>query len=279
MHKLPEPTDDADATFKTCISKVRKRELKKRLNAAATVVAAAAHEFSAKVPAIALHEIAVHAVVGGVTAQEMIAVYKGRMVGSASPGRPIYDRIMAIPPLSRCPLCGVREVSTLDHFLPKAKFPSLAVAPYNLVASCGDCNDEKDELSPANAGQQLLHPYFDEVQGFRWLYAEVVVGSPASLRFYVDAAGAPSALLGTRIEHHFKSLKLAKLYTSRAGDQVAEIAARLRKLHTAGGLNAVRFHLQEERDSCAAVRINAWRVATFDALAASDWYCDGGFDA
>lgn len=279
MHKLPSPVDDAAETYKTCISKVRKGKLKKRLNAAATIVAAAAQEFSNKAQAVLLHEIAVHTTVGKVAAKEMIAVYDGRMVGATSPGRPIYDRILAIPRLSRCPLCGVRDVATLDHFLPKARFPSLAVVPQNLVAACRDCNDEKDVLSPANPEQQFLHPYFDDVQGFRWLYAEVVVGSPASLRFYVNAAGAPSAVLGERIAYHFQKLKLAKLYASQAGDQVSEITKRLRDLHAAGGPEQVRLHLREERDTCAAVRVNAWRVASFDALAASDWYCDGGFDA
>ena len=61
----------------------------------------------------------------------------------ADGGRKYYDKIKAIPKYSKCPFCGVGIVSTLDHYLPKTKYPTYALTPVNLIACCADCNKNK----------------------------------------------------------------------------------------------------------------------------------------
>jgi hypothetical protein len=43
------------------------------------------------------------------------------------------------------------------------------------------------------------------------------------------------------------------------------------------GEKAVKQHLLIESQTYFRKHINSWQTAMFQALAASDWYCNGGF--
>lgn len=47
--------------------------------------------------------------------------------------------------VARCPFCGISELSTLDHYLPKELYPEFSVFPKNLVPSCAVCNTRKKD--------------------------------------------------------------------------------------------------------------------------------------
>ncbi|WP_245591702.1 HNH endonuclease [Cystobacter fuscus] len=216
--------------------------------------------------------------VGGViTKDEMEAVYTQRMAKKGAPGRDIYDKLISAPAQGRCPLCAQRLVTTLDHHLPKAHYPALAVAPLNLVPSCADCNKAKLDIAPRAATDVPLHPYFDDIDQERWLYAEVIKTRPAALRFYVDAPNTWDVVLQRRVRTHFKTLGLARLYATEAAEELFNIHHYLGDIHAATGTDAVRSHLQERAASCRHSRRNGWRTAAYDAWAASDWFCGGGF--
>lgn len=57
-----------------------------------------------------------------VTGDEMRTLYRDKLSKAKQPGREIYDAIKLAPRNQRCPMCGFRQVSTLDHYLPKALF-------------------------------------------------------------------------------------------------------------------------------------------------------------
>ena len=40
-------------------------------------------------------------------------------------------------------MCHTSEVDTLDHYLPKSKYPSLSINPLNLIPICNKCNKTK----------------------------------------------------------------------------------------------------------------------------------------
>ena len=62
------------------------------------------------------------------------------MVRKNGPGRATYDLLKLSAKGGFCPLCGQRNVSTLDHYLPKESYPDLSILPINLVRACSDCN-------------------------------------------------------------------------------------------------------------------------------------------
>jgi hypothetical protein len=61
--------------------------------------------------------------------------------------------------------------------------------------------------------------------------------------------------------------------------EISSIRRLLRQMRAIQGSEGVRAHLKECEDSAREHDINSWKAAMFAALAASDWYCSGGFDA
>lgn len=278
MWSLERPAHSARSSFTTCISRVRNPALAARLAAATPTIVAASADFANAAQRARLDEIHPHEiVVPDVTVGEMEKVYTQRMAKSGAPGRDIYDEIFTSSPAGRCPLCTQRPVGALDHHLPKAHFPSLAVAPLNLVPACSDCNKAKLDAVPRSPDEVPLHPYFDDLGEDRWLLAVVVERRPAALRFRVSPPDDWSDNLSARVRHHFRTLGLGALFTSEAAEELVNIRHQLALLHDAVIEHAVRDELRRRSVSCAAGRPNGWRAAAYTAWSESAWFCVGGF--
>lgn len=278
MLRLNIPQRSARETFTICISRVRNAGLRRRLFSIEDTIAASSDAFSIAAAAQTLHEIARQDNVNQiVTCEEMEAVYVQRMAKKGAPGRAIYEELISTPPHARCPICAQRSVTTLDHHLPKAHYPALAVSPINLVPSCSDCNKLKLAGFPLNANEVTLHPYFDNVDGHRWLFGEVIQSQPAAIRFFARPPDDLNAILAERLTNHFAVFGLARLYATEAAEELLNVRHHLTQLYDAGGVNAVRLHLEEEAASRLHARLNSWRTATYSAWAETDWFCDGGF--
>jgi len=275
MRTLIKPNDDAKSVFETCISKVRNPALQTRLQGVSNLVEAAAAEYDLQGENKNWFIIPEHSSVGLVSADEMKKVYTSRMVGSKSPGYAIYIKLRTSTEL--CPYCAQRPVSQLDHYLPKDKFPSLAVTPYNLVPSCSDCNKTKLADVANNEESQTLHPYYDDVTDEQWLYARVIEEELPTIEFFIQPPNEWTQPLKGRVAFHFQSFELADLYTSQVGVELSNIQNQIRQLHKRAGTKAVQEHLKEAADSRFENHKNSWQTAMYQALAASEWYCSGGF--
>ncbi|MDA2093773.1 hypothetical protein PDN23_14210 [Bacillus cereus] len=66
-----------------------------------------------------------------------------------------------------CPYCDWYEMEfaavSIDHFLPKSKYPLLSIYPRNLVVACAACNDR---IKKDNIYLPIAHPYYNEVADF-----------------------------------------------------------------------------------------------------------------
>jgi hypothetical protein len=158
MRKIPKPVDKPLDVFILCIQGVRDKVLAHRFISLTTEIEAAANAYEAAATASKLCTLVEQNGVGGgvVTTKEMIGLYEGRMVPPKSRGRVVYDRLMASASNGICPLCGQRTVGTLDHYLPKTKFPAVAVNPLNLIPTCSDCNKAKDDEITATEEKQIF---------------------------------------------------------------------------------------------------------------------------
>lgn len=167
-------------------------------------------------------------------------------------------------------------MSTLDHHLPKSKFPALAVTPSNLIPACSDCNKSKLASSPHTEEEQTFHPYFDDFGHAPWLHAEVVQGSPPMLRFSVKPPTTWPTLWGARACHHFRTFGLGKLYMAQAAQELVNVQYHLTKLLEQTGAMAVRAHLAEQALSREKANPNSWQTAMYKALCESAWFCTTG---
>ncbi|MEW2329419.1 HNH endonuclease [Micromonospora chersina] len=278
MWSLPKPRYTAQETYEAAISKVRDKNLHAVYRAATRTVAQASSGYAAA----AEHGVA-HALlekdfaVKGVTRGQMISLYDSRMAHKRGPARYVYDAIRAAAPYNRCPLCGHRDVGTLDHVMPKTKFPALAVTPLNLVPSCHECNKRKGNQVAASAHTAAVHPYYDTFDNDRWLQATVVQQRPAAVRFFVEPPQHWAEADQARARHHFDSYGLGALYTAQAAQDLAHLGYRLERLANDSGPEGVRSYLVEEAESYRFARLNSWQTAMYTALGDSDWYWNGGF--
>jgi hypothetical protein len=260
-----------------CAENVQSHALQIRLAAAASTVEAEDADYRVKGPLAQLYLIASTPGVGEwVDGPEMERLYTGTLARRGSAARHIYDTIKTSARHNICPACGQRLVTTLDHYLPKTSHPALAVAPHNLLPCCGDCNKIKLDHLATSAGEQTLHPYFDNVDDATWLIASVIMASPPALLFGVNDPPAWPALKSERVRHHFKVMQLGPLYAAHAGEEIENLRYQLQQLHRSGGAGAVRDHLLEQEATRRTVNRNSWQAAMYAALAASDWFCQTG---
>lgn len=286
MRAIVEPVFDPKTVYETCTNSISDVDLRDRLNFVTNNVVSAAQVYKQRAVVKQLYTIPENnnrnedIVIGNVTKKELKGLYSDHMVGRAKPARVIYDQLLSKAPLGRCPFCGFGHASTLDHYLPKTKYPLISVLPINLIPACKDCNTGKSTATAATAEEQSLHPYFDH-QYFvteQWLYARVEEITPATIQFYVSPPSHWDNTSKKRVQSHFNDFKLPARYSVEASNQLACLRDTLVAYHASMGVNGVKQHLVIEARSHFIQHANSWQTAMFQALAASDWYCNGGFN-
>jgi 5-methylcytosine-specific restriction endonuclease McrA len=272
MWTLPLPSCTAATAYDTCIQGIQDTKKKERFTTALAEVLRADNAYQA---AGAQQDFGKYLLTDSAASVlrpgDMSWLYEHRMVNS-KPGRAIYDQILRATPHGKCPLCGHRQVRTLDHYLPKSAHPALAVNPANLIPACGDCNHDKLDTTA-----DTLHPYYDDIDGAQWLRARVLMGNVPAVEFFVDTPAAWSSWLADRVNGHFKLFKLGMLYANEAAEELSGNWRLCATVYAEAKADGVRAFLVGHADSRRAHRRNWWPTALYDALAASDWYCDGGF--
>lgn len=195
---------------------------------------------------------------------QMEALYSKQFVNNKEPRALYYDRIMAGASNHICPYCAERDVSTLDHFLPKAYFPKLAVNAINLIPSCIDCNKEKLSTIFSKAEDVPLHPYYDNVQNTAWLFATFKSNNICSIVFYVKH---DNPLMEKRLQIHMKYYKLTQLYQIKVAEECRAYQMMWNNiLQRGGGKNVLVELLKCSYDSTYRNEINSWRTALYRAM-------------
>lgn len=277
MHPLPLPDSTARDVYEDSCSKIRSKDLKQRhLDETSNILASATLFTNAAENDQVELLVADNFQTGYVSEDEMSALYK-RVQGTDSPGRPHYDKLIVAAPHNRCPYCGERRVKSIDHYLPKKPFSSLAVTPTNMVPACSDCNHAKGSYRPSGTNLPVIHPYFDHVEKFRWLYARIERSSPPSVHFEVRSADGIDQRTCDRLQKHFDVFNLACLYQAHAGQTLNELDCRLPSVFANGGGSSVRNYLMDEASLRSVGRQNSWQRALFTGLANSEWYCSEYF--
>jgi hypothetical protein len=219
-------------------------------------------------------------VAGEITKAHMMNLYTEGTVKSKGRPREIYDDIL-VRVDGKCPYCGgIGDPTTLDHYLPKARFPAFSVLPINLVPSCKDCNIEMRAAFAQTADDQSIHPYFDLDHFFteRWAVARVERTDPILVSFDVSPPGHWSAVDKNRVVKHFGDCDLASRYSKQVpGELEPMIAARRSSLRT---LPPPAFQeLLTDYANSDTLQVNGWRRTLYAALAETDWFYLADFNS
>ncbi|MFZ6710292.1 HNH endonuclease [Undibacterium sp. TC9W] len=181
-----------------------------------------------------------------------------------------------------CPFCQLDQTASLDHYLPKRKFPEFSVFPQNLVPCCFTCNNKKNDLvtGQSNNTPLFLHPYFDQVHDETFLTLSIkIIDDALLLKFYINKTDNMTHEDFTRISTHFEILQLRNRYRTMALDLLRGIRFGLEKrFATEEKEIAVSKYLKEEASSIACSHgRNYWKTVLFSTLANNASFCDGGF--
>jgi len=274
MNKLPLPTFTALGTFQTCLEGIGNADFKARLENCSGTVEAEAAEYNLKalrselytIPHIPTVRGLDQIVVGDLKKSELRKVYSQYMVPESSKGWHIYDSIK-VQANDKCPFCGgIGQPNTLDHYLPKANYPVFSVHPANLIPSCRDCNTGKNNDIALEAGQQILHPYFDDDYYFneKWVYANIIGVEPVVLEFYVSPPDHWDQISKERVVSHFTDFKLAKRYRIQAAEELSSLID-MRNFYM------IRFTEEDFKEYLLSLAngpyiINHWRRVMYQAL-------------
>lgn len=213
--------------------------------------------------------------IGDVSKKELSSLYTGTFVPKKGPTRSFYEALRRAPG-NLCPLCRQRTVSTLDHYLPKARHPAFALTPLNLVPSCKDCNTDSRQKQAGSAHEQTLHPYFDGADSEVWLTAQVVVGSPPTVKFSTAPVPGWSAQKNAMVATHLRTYNLDALYADNAAGELVNVYIDVDQDGVIDDPKQIAQHLAKQARKRRKAFRNSWQGALYQALADSPWFCEHG---
>jgi 5-methylcytosine-specific restriction endonuclease McrA len=278
MRKIIKPTISSTKVYADCIGVIRNLSLKNRLAACSPLILQAEREFDLKITRGRTYTITRETIINGnVTATELKNVYNSQMVGNPV-GRIYYNMLILSAPQGLCPLCAHRDVSTLDHYLPKAEYPRLSTVPINLIPACKDCNTGKLTTYPISPETEPLHPYYDDIEQDLWLEMSVFRTHPISVEFTVNGPSTWNKLLSDRVQNHFTSYGLGKLYAIQAARELSNVKSQLINIFDSGNAESgVTTFLKDAAATRMIVNKNSWQSAMYKGLSNNSWFCKTGF--
>ena len=206
---------------------------------------------------------------GDITKADLIRLYDYQMINKIEP-RKIYDTIK-VSTNGKCPICfEIGTVRTLEHYLPKAKFPQFSVHPANLIPSCRDCNFDKSSVHASTHQEQPLHPYYDKDCFYNevWLHARVRWENIPTIEYYSSPPDHWIDADKERIQHYFKESHLGNKFTQRASEELRNIIDQRNNEKLLKNFSMLQFkeHLQE-RLNASSYLPNHWLLVMYRALA------------
>ncbi|QIO48699.1 hypothetical protein HA464_32375 (plasmid) [Rhizobium leguminosarum bv. trifolii] len=144
-------------------------------------------------------------------------------------------KVMRKHGLSVCPACGEPGApNTLDHYLPKTRYPHFCVTPHNLFPMCDACQKEKDtKTGDAQTPRFFLHPYYDTFLVHQIL--DLTIQAPfetPTFTLNVSQALEPDQI--TLVTAHVRELALAERYGHFFRNQyrrLIRLVTRMRENH------------------------------------------------
>lgn len=277
MKVISKPTIKAKDVFLDCVSTVKNAKLKQEYTDCKDIIQNAEIEFDKRFPLNDLYQIPQNLIIlGNIGKAEMEKVYTYRMVKPGMPGNKYYNILKSSAPHGKCPLCSVRYADTLDHYLPKSKYPVYSVTPLNLVPACTQCNVGKKISYPRNNIEQTFHPYYDNVENESWIKADVLRTTPVSFNYYVDCPNNWSQIQKDRAQNHFNSFNLNELFASHANEELRGSRIHLQKLFSIS-IDLLKEHLCDAYSSRRdTLGINSWQSIMYFSLLNDDWFVHKG---
>ena len=128
----------------------------------------------------------------------------------------------------KCPLCECDSVGTMDHYLPKEKYPLFVVHPRNLIPCCNSCNQHKSHIVFEGGQRMFWNCYLDEPINTRYLYCSISTNKNGLLdvEFYLDCSNL-SEKERFLIENTMNKQKVLEQYDKQVRGVIDELVKKI----------------------------------------------------
>lgn len=128
--------------------------------------------------------------------------YKSKMTGGNNLA---YVRRELRVLVDLCPMCGINEPNTLDHYMNEGNYGQLACCRLNLVPACGLCNRTKH----ADPYTEYVHAFYDHHLDVDFLITTITVkNNKVGMIFSIDQNALGNTDLARRTASQFANLGL-----------------------------------------------------------------------
>ncbi|WP_419205522.1 hypothetical protein [Photobacterium leiognathi] len=138
--------------------------------------------------------------------------------------------------LQLCPACGEDGTpNTLDHYLPKDKYPEYAILSKNLFPMCDICQEKKSTKVLCDEGKRIfLHPYYDNFLVKKSVTLNIGKPYNAPECFELSASNLISTEEAILVNKHIKELKIDKRFSKYFKDQYFRLLKLVKKTREDG---------------------------------------------
>ena len=276
MRSIPLFAVDATNVFDE-IAAAKHQLRRRRMQAARTEVLAAYQEYENAAPEVGgLHE-------APLTDPQKEAMQHAFTV-ETEPMTSLRGNLLKRISVAKCPFCSISESSTLDHYLPKERYPEFSVFPKNLIPSCAVCNTRKRDriLIEGTNVRRFLHPCYDVIPNMVFLHVRTRMEADA-LNLSYRLTRPPGMAIRTfrHLQSHFNELDLADRYRRMGLEHLGGLYPALRRAYGPGedAERVAEKLIEEAKDFEEMSGPNYWLAKLYRALAGNDDFCDGGFEA
>ena len=266
MKQLLAPRYTPEEAYMACTSAIVDDQQRERMRRILPIITANAAEFIERVAAGSTWEMPYLRSIRGedpfviddIRKSDLVYLYDYYMV-KREPGRALYDSIL-VAAGDHCPTCGgIGQPRTLDHYLPKANYPKLAIVPHNLIPACRDCNTDK-------RNPLIDHPH-------RWISVSVSHTSPCTITYSASPPVAWSDEDKARAVNHFDLFGIAERYSIQAGSELSILMDLRRSYFSRLPPEAFSDFLRSSANA-ASLLINGWKKVLYEALADDVVFCN-----
>lgn len=178
----------------------------------------------------------------------------------------------------KCPYCRVDTAATMDHYLPKEKFPEFSFLPINLVPCCSRCNSIKGERWIFNDNRIFINYYFDNLDIENFLkskikYKKDAIKTSTNIKYSLETGDIQDKDLSKTIESHFFELELLDRYNELVGEELSNIYTSVMKSDYSldEHIRAIRNEFNVKKEIYGD---NHWKVVLYYSILESDYIED-----
>jgi 5-methylcytosine-specific restriction endonuclease McrA len=168
----------------------------------------------------------------------------------------------------KCQYCNINSPASIDHYLPKSKFPEFSIFPLNLLPCCGECNRIKADAFLKDGERQIINFYFDPLPSERYLNVRInYLDDMPIAEYYLKRNSGITEKMFSLIKAHYGRLNLFQRLQESSVETFSETrASMLNKQITS--IETVKALLLEKAQFLSVYNSsNYWQAVLYEAVA------------